>query len=266
MGPVAPRAKAANRFGQLDAANLGRVSGDPWLRSWTSHKALLTAAWEPMTALREQVNSLRWFHEIDFGDGIRSPGGIKISKLARVADLVFDRPLANKTVLDIGCWDGAQSLEAVRRGASRVVATDHFVWQSGVGDRRCIELVREHLAPSMEIMDIDVPDLTPERVGTFDIVLFLGVLYHLKDPFTALERVARLAKELLVLESRILRLPLPWPYARFWPGATLERDPTNWWTFTAGCVVAMLRDIGFRKVTTRRPDWRFKRCIFHAEW
>lgn len=87
----------------------------------------------------------------------------------------------------------------------------------------------------------------------------------MKDPFTAPERVAKLVKELLVVESRILRSPLPWPYARFWPAATLERDLTNWWMFTVSCVVAMLHEIGFRKVRTRRHDWRFKRCIFHAE-
>ena len=220
---------------------------------------------ESVTALRDEVNSLRWFHQIDFGNGIMSAGAIKTNKLRRISNAVFDRPITDKTVLDIGCWDGAQSLEAARRGASRVLATDHYVWHHG-GDRRCVELVRKHLAPSIEIMDIDVPELTPDRVGQFDFVLFLGVLYHVKDPFATLERLAKLVKEVLVVESRILPLPLPWPYARFWPGSTLNQDPTNWWTFTERCVVDMLREIGFRKIKTYRPDWRFRRCIFHAEW
>lgn len=220
---------------------------------------------DSVAALRDEVNSHRWFHEIDFGNGILSPGAIKSDKLRRISNAVFDRPINGKTVLDIGCWDGAQSLEALRRGARRVLAADHYVWNSGAGDRRSVELVREHLAPSMEIMDIDVHELTPERVGEFDVVLFLGVLYHLKDPFCTLERVARLVKEVLVVESRILRFPWPWPYARFWPGTELDGDPTNWWTFTERCVVDMLKGVGFRKVKTFRPDWRFRRCIFHAE-
>jgi tRNA (mo5U34)-methyltransferase len=70
-----------------------------------------------------------------------------------MAELIYDRPITGRSVLDIGCWDGAYSIEAVRRGASRVLATDHFVWHEGWGDRRCFELARAHLAPSIEVMD-----------------------------------------------------------------------------------------------------------------
>lgn len=212
-----------------------------------------------------EINALRWFHQIDFGHGVLSPGYIKLSKLRRVQSIVFDRPITGKSLLDIGCWDGAQSIEAIRRGASRVLATDHFVWHDSWGDRRCLELARQHLAPQIEVMDIDVPDLTVERVGTFDVVLFLGVFYHLRNPFAGLEQVAKLAKELLVMETRLLRWPMRHPYMRFWPGATLDNDSSNWWTPNVVCVKEMLRDLGFRRIKMRYADWRYRRGIFHAE-
>lgn len=215
--------------------------------------------------LRQQVDALRWFHQIDFGDGVRSPGWIKASKIRRMAKLIFDRSMAGKSVLDIGCWDGAYSIEAVRRGAGRVLATDNYVWHDGWGDRRALELVRSRLAPQMEVLDAPVESLTVDRVGRFDVVLFCGVFYHLRHPFAALEQVATLASEVLVVESRIVAPFSRRPFMRFYPGRELDGDPTNWWAPNRACMEAMLRDLGFRRVTFRRPDWRWRRGLFHAE-
>jgi tRNA (mo5U34)-methyltransferase len=219
----------------------------------------------PPADLAEQVNALPWFHQIDFGNGLLSPGRIRADKIRRMAGLIYDRTIAGKSVLDIGCWDGAYSIEAVRRGAGRVLATDHFVWHEGWGDRRCFELARARLAPSIEDMDIDVTELSVERVGTFDIVLFLGVFYHLRHPFQVLEQVAALAKEMLVVESRIIAPLSRRPFMRFYPGRELDGDPTNWWAPNRACMEAMLRDLGFRRIVFRRPDYRLRRGMFHAE-
>ena len=75
-----------------------------------------------------------WFHQIDFGDGLLTPGNTKIENLRAMADIYFDEPLTGKSVLDIGCYDGFQSFEAFRRGAKRVLATDYFMWNV---DPRC---------------------------------------------------------------------------------------------------------------------------------
>lgn len=215
---------------------------------------------------QDEVDALRWFHQIDFGDGVLSPGYIKKDKVARVSQALFDPiEVAGKSVLDIGCWDGAYSLEAVRRGATRVLATDHFAWHDGWGDRRAFELTRR-LAPSIEAMDIDIPALSVEAVGTFDIVLFCGVFYHLRHPFEALERVARIATECLVLETHLMSL---WftgrPHMRFYPGTELSNDHTNWWSPNRSCVEAMLRDVGFKHIAMKHPDYRRRRGIFHAK-
>jgi len=217
-------------------------------------------------ALQDEVNALPWFHQIDFGNGVLSPGRIKKSKIERVAKILFDIPMEGKTVLDIGCWDGAYSVEASRRGARRVLAADHFSWSEHCwGDRRAFELVRKHLAPSIEVMDIDIPELSVEAVGQFDVVLFCGVFYHLRHPFETLERIAKIATECLVLETHHMRLPFTTrPHMRFYPGRELSNDPTNWWSPNRSCVEAMLRDVGFQRITMKHPDYRRRRGIFHA--
>jgi tRNA (mo5U34)-methyltransferase len=212
-----------------------------------------------------EVDALSWFHQIEFANGVLSPGWIRKSKIARMAKILFPMDLAGKSVLDIGCWDGAYSLEAVRRGARRVLATDHFSWNQSWGDRRAFDLTRKYLAPAVEVMDIDIPELSVARLGAFDVVLFCGVFYHLRHPFEALERVAKIAAECLVLETHLLRLPFTKaPMMRFYPGSELNNDPTNWWLPNRACVEAMLRDVGFTRITMRHPDYRRRRGVFHA--
>jgi len=96
--------------------------------------------------------------------------------------------LAGKTVLDVGAWDGFFSFESERRRAERVLATDSFCWSGEGGTKAGFELARKVLNSKVEDVEMDVLDLSPENIGTFDIVLFLGVLYHMRRPLLALER------------------------------------------------------------------------------
>jgi len=220
---------------------------------------------EDPKSLRERVEAMTWFHQIDLGDGVVSPGVVSQDTLRRQADVYFRDGLAGKTFLDIGCWDGYNSIEATRRGAARVLATDHFAWSDRcTGDRRAFDLARARLAPSIEVMDIDLPDLTAERVGTFDVVLFAGVFYHLRHPLLVLEQLAPLAKETFILETHLDARWMRRPAMVFYPGREQDGDPTNWWGPNPACVEAMLRDVGFAGVRfTRNPAAR-KRGIFHA--
>ena len=215
--------------------------------------------------LQAEIARLPWFHQIDFGDGVLSPGHIRISKIRRMSRMLFDGlELEGRTLLDIGCWDGAYSIEAARRGAI-VTATDHYVWHEAPIRRQAFDLAVGRLAPTVSVLDLPVEDLTVERLGTFDIVLFLGVLYHLRNPFAALERVAKLAGDMLVVETRMTMRHLGRPVMQFHPGRTLENDPTNWWTPNRRCVEDMLRDLGFRRIRFTQPDWRWRRGLFHAQ-
>jgi tRNA (mo5U34)-methyltransferase len=215
--------------------------------------------------LATSINTLKWFHQIDFGEGLISPGIAPIDVLRKQAAVYFQHGLAGKSVLDIGCWDGFYSFEAKKYGASRVLATDHFAWSDECwGKRRCIELARAHIAPDVEIMDIDIPDLSIERVGAFDTVLLLGVFYHLKNPFATLEQIAPLASECLIVETHLDAMDYSRPAMVFYPGNELGGDYTNWWGPNRACVEAMLLGVGFSRVRFTLNPVSASRGIFHA--
>ncbi|MBL8531664.1 MAG: methyltransferase domain-containing protein [Hyphomonadaceae bacterium] len=220
--------------------------------------------------LAARINELHWFHQIDFGDGLLSPGWVKKSKIERAKRLFFDRPLEGKSVLDIGCWDGAYSIAAAQMGAARVVASDWFVWNNGIGDKRAFELARATLAPNIELVEAPVEELTVDRLGgPFDIVLFAGVFYHIPHPTPLLEHVSKLVREVLVFESRLCGIAgqlTSKPLMRFYPRGKLDSDDTNYWAPNPACMQALCRQIGFKRVRFQRPDRRFRRGLVHAEW
>jgi tRNA (mo5U34)-methyltransferase len=197
--------------------------------------------------LHSRAAEIRWYHTIDLGGGVVTKG-IDDSPL-RLARLDLPQSLAGSAVLDVGAWDGFFSFEAERRGASRVVATDHYSWHgSGWGSKAGFELARATLGSKVEDLDVDVMDLSPERVGVFDVVLFLGVLYHLRHPLLALERVASVTGKLLILETVVDMVGFRRPAAAFYPERELHNDPTNWWGPNVPALVAMLRSVGFSDV------------------
>ncbi|MGI8505455.1 MAG: hypothetical protein ACR2MK_01385 [Solirubrobacteraceae bacterium] len=107
--------------------------------------------------------------------------------------------------------------------------------------------------------DIDVMDLAPERIGTFDLVLFLGVLYHLRHPLLALERVASVTEEQLILETHVDLTWLRRPAMAFYPSLELGWDPTNWWGPNPAAVTAMLYAVGFTRVELVTPNsWAYR--------
>jgi tRNA (mo5U34)-methyltransferase len=236
-----------------------------WLKyaNWTSKK--VEPLDESREQLRKQIHALPWHQQIDFGNGLLTPGNGKLHVMKAQADAYFVDGVAGKAFLDIGCWDGFNSFEAHRRGAARVLATDHFAWSDKCwGKREAFELARSHLAPSIEVMDIDLPDLTPERVGIFDVVLFAGVFYHLRHPFLALENLAKLAKGTFIIETHLDAIHHRRPMMVFYPGKELANDPTNWWGPNPACILAMLKDVGFTRMKYRRHPCYRGRGIFHA--
>jgi len=163
-----------------------------------------------------------WWHSIEVGDGLVTPGIKTLDFLERELASLHLPDLAGRTVLDVGAWDGFFSFTAEQRGASRVLALDHYVWQLDLATqqaywKRCLEAGQVpspyHLVPGqcfpgalpgkagfdtahrlresrVEQMVADFMTVPPDEVGSFDVVLFLGVLYHLPDPLRALRRLA----------------------------------------------------------------------------
>lgn len=219
--------------------------------------------------MRRRSDALRWFHTIDLGDGVITNGVDNSPERLRALHLPAD--LSGRTVLDIGSWDGFYAFEAERRGAARVLASDYYAWHGlgwGTGQGKAgFQLAREALGSRVEDIDIDVLDLSSERPGVFDVVFFLGVLYHLPNPLLALEKVAAVTGEMLILETVVDMVGIRRPAAAFYPGSELSDDPTNWWGPNHAAVVGMLRNAGFDRVDVMSPigsaPYRAARAVWH---
>ena len=131
----------------------------------------------------------RWWHEIELAPGIVTPGDdSNRMKLPILDDLGFPASMHGMRALDIGCSDGFFAFEMERRGAE-VVAID-FVPESHTG----FATARQILGSSATYRMDNVYNLSPERYGAFDVVLFMGVLYHLRKPLAALDAIRSVMK------------------------------------------------------------------------
>jgi tRNA (mo5U34)-methyltransferase len=220
--------------------------------------------------LRQRVAARPWFHTIDLGDGIVTPGCD--NSPAKIAYLGLPERLDGMSVLDIGAYDGFFSFECERRGAARVVAADHFCWTyGGMATKEGFDLCKAALGSRVAEAFIPVEDISPERVGVFDLVLFLGVLYHAPDMVRYLRMVRSVCCGRVILETEVDAEDYPRPAAVFYPGNSLNNDASNFWGPNTACVEAMLREVGFRKVErvctfnmVRRGNRPFHRAVFHA--
>jgi tRNA (mo5U34)-methyltransferase len=190
-----------------------------------------------------------WWHTLELAPGIRTPGQTPESAQAiRMAAIPAD--LSGKSVLDIGCWDGYFAFECEKRGAARVLAVDSGQQRDFVRDRYGIdlavgqgfELAKRALASDVEYRQVDFFDIQGEQ---FDVVLFLGVLYHTKHPLLALEHLRALTRETVVIESHYVPDEAGEAYMRFYASDDLNQDPTNWWGPTIPCIERMCAVAGF---------------------
>jgi len=212
--------------------------------------------------IRERVAALGpWFHNLDLR-GVRTAPGHFLGNYPEVKwhrfSAAIPADLNGQSVLDIGCNGGFYSLEMKRRGAGRVLGIDF--------DEGYLEQAR--FAAEVTGADIEFRQLSVYDVGAlgerFDIVLFMGVLYHLRHPLLALDLIREhVARDLLVFQSMQRGSPAVEDTEEdynFWqtepfdsPGYpklhfiehSYAGDPTNWWVPNRACVEAMLRSAGF---------------------
>lgn len=164
------------------------------------------------------------------------------------------------SVLDVGAWHGFFSFECERRGADRVLAVDSYAWDRFGMDE--FLAARERLGSSVEYRRADAHELDPDEIGRFDLVLLLGVFYHLRNPLAALERIARVTRRLLICETHVL-LPFVherYPLVPFFPGDEdargTPRELCAMPTLTA--LERMLQSVGFSEVeTVYTPSFRY---------
>lgn len=195
-----------------------------------------------------------WHHIMQFPHGIVSPGAYDPRDLFSRLELP---ELSGKRVLDIGARDGFFAFECERRGAE-VVALDHAEM-----DLTGFAAAKRIYGSKVEFVQANVYDLSPERLGTFDVVLFLGVLYHLRHPLLALDRIRPLCRSLLIVESlacdarvftgfetgeplsRLAPRLVDVPLAQFLPVGRYHSDSTNKWVPNVAGLRALLADALF---------------------
>jgi tRNA (mo5U34)-methyltransferase len=196
--------------------------------------------------LREAVAAIPWYHRMALPGDVVTPG---VTDAARaLTRLHLPDRLDGLSVLDIGAWDGFYSFECKRRGADRVLATDHFVWTGHTwGTKAGFLLAREALGLDVEDQDIDVMDISPQTVGSFDLVLLLGVLYHLTDPLAAIRAAASVTERQLVIETETAMNWLPFAAGRLYPGRELNADGSNWWALNGAALEGLLHEGGFAR-------------------
>lgn len=192
-------------------------------------------------SLRKQAEALTWYHTIDLGHNVITKG--VVNTILRLPRYQLPENLSGLRVLDIGANNGFFSIEAIKRGA-KVVAIDK--WRDdGAAPRAQFDLACKATGASVETHDLDVYDLSPDKLGVFDITFFLGVLYHLKHPILALEKVACVTKGTMILETHIDALDLDYPAAVYYTGSQVNSDPTNYWGPNPLAVEAWGMEAGF---------------------
>jgi tRNA (mo5U34)-methyltransferase len=213
--------------------------------------------------IEHRVRSLgKWFHNLDLGGVQTAPdhflGDYPNVKWQRFAHAVPE-DLTGKSVLDIGCNAGFYSIEMKKRGAARVVGVD--------SDEVYLNQAR-FAAEVSGYPDIEFRNLSVYEIGKlgekFDLVIFMGVLYHLRHPLLALDTLYdTVVGDLLLFQSmqrgtkEVAQLEENYP---FWEEGVFDQegyplmyfverryagDPTNWWIPNRAAVEAMLRSAGF---------------------
>jgi tRNA (mo5U34)-methyltransferase len=203
----------------------------------------------------EYDKNVKWFHSLDLGNGLFTSGFATQEALEkRLRSLQIPEDLTGMTFLDIGSWDGYYAFEAEARGASRVMATDYFCWVgAGWGRKDGFLLAREILGSKVEDKNIEVQDLSPATVGIWDIVLFSGIFYHMRDPIQAMQAAASVASKCMIVETHIDHYDMSQPMMRYVP-----RDPnlagnetSNYWRPNPAMILVLLKELGFSRVEHR---------------
>jgi tRNA (mo5U34)-methyltransferase len=184
-----------------------------------------------------------------FPDGEISRGHKTIDTLeSEFATILQSVNFNGKTVLDIGAWDGFFSFSAEKAGAKSVLANDYYCWISeGMGSKNNFNVAKKKFDSRVNEL-LAKPEDIPLIPGSFDIVLLLGVTYHVRNPISLLNRCAILAKEQVIVETEFRDDGHSEPILYLILGDELAGDPTNWNVPNRSGAIGMMQAAGFRDV------------------
>ncbi len=188
-----------------------------------------------------------WHQLFELAPGVWTPGVSSVDFLLDTAGVPAD--LSGLSVLDVGTTNGGCAFEAERRGARRVVAAD-IATQELYGFRA----IRKFLDSKVEFVQASVYELPDRLDEPFDLVFFFGVLYHLRHPLLALDRLWEVAGGEMVLETAICdhadTAARGEPLARFYRRNELANDGTNWFAPSARALADWVGSAGFAVTAT----------------
>jgi tRNA (mo5U34)-methyltransferase len=181
---------------------------------------------------QQEIDRIQWYHDFDFGNGLQARSRIEnvdgVRQIWRFIDRHLDQiDFHGKSVLEVGCWDGYWSFSAEHRGAASVLATDDATqnWGNSSGLMIAHELLRSRIEVRQ---DVSIYDLT--TLGrTFDIIMCLGVFYHLRDPFFGFTQIRHCCHPdtLVVVEGELAWNGVATNEARYFYNAWLEFLPSH---------------------------------------
>ena len=212
---------------------------------------------------REVASHAGWYHRIELAPGLVTPGTHdSTAGLARLDALGLPRSCRGLRVLDVGCRDGFYAFELERRGAE-VVGLDY-----ADPEVTGFSIAARALGSRVRYVVANVYDLEPAAHGRFDLVLFLGVLYHLRNPMLALDRVRGVLETggtlfaETQLTTRRAQARSREPVWEFLPGGSLRGDGTNKWAPNLAGLEAVVEECLFRvERTLAEGDRAYLRAV-----
>lgn len=214
--------------------------------------------------LEDEIKSIKWWHRIDLGDGVFTPGTTDSEE--KLSRLHLPEDLTGMSVLDVGAWDGWWSYLCERRGAYPVIAADTWGFDTG---RQGFDLAGKVLKSKVIGVKCDVHELDPKVFGKFDLVLCLGALHHFQNPILALQKLHSVCNGKLILETHLDFTEVDSPVSVFYQNPKPYGDPTCLWGPNAPCVESWMHYAGFHDAhmvnfKVKPASWSGDRGVFHA--
>jgi tRNA (mo5U34)-methyltransferase len=223
----------------------------------------------------------QWYHSVELAPGVITPGVAPLETWNGTLRKLHLPDLHGKSVLDIGAYDGFFSFAAERQGAARVVALDEYVWATDMVSymedwrkakaagtvvpaprhsrhwrpaelpgKRPFDAARQILRSNVESVVGNFMTLDAAQLGRFDVVLFLGILYHMEEPLAAIRRVAEFLAPggFLGIETEAVDIPgaPDAAFFEFFPGSELNNDAANWWAPNMKALEGLTRAAGLQ--------------------
>ena len=203
--------------------------------------------------IRENLKKYRFYHVIKLDEGIFTPGCQEYVPLQQnVQKALKSISFQGKRVLDVGCRDGLFCFEAEKMGAREVIGIDNDLSPAAT------EFLIPYFNSKVKMFELNVYDLTPETFGMFDVVIFAGILYHLRYPFWALERIRDVVTDngQIIIETGVLDAWNRHAFLYCPIGSESPYEPTSVTFFNIKGLSDTLYSLG---ITVRSIDYLYKR-------